>query len=161
MESMLKMHEYLIVCVCVCVCVCLPPTSPPSCDWVPGICWGAKFKASSHEVAMIQVGLRVPTPLAEKRPVLLRVPSPAPEALLARLIMLLSVQAYWLCLVHLPSSISQRLCTFALRTCFNPRLILQTMGLVLVAENTSQQLNCVVSDEIVQDLGEMRNTQLK
>ena len=59
------------MCVCVCVCVCvlgwgpqvlnssptlpifhsvflsLPPTSPtslPSCDWVPGICWGANSR---------------------------------------------------------------------------------------------------------------------
>ncbi len=51
----------MCVCVCVCVCVCsggcvlgsgpakqlfhlvfhLSPTSPPSCDWVPGISWGA------------------------------------------------------------------------------------------------------------------------
>ncbi len=57
-------------CVCVCVCVCvlwcsgcvlrsgpevlsssptqaifhLPPTSPPSCDWGPGICWDANSR---------------------------------------------------------------------------------------------------------------------
>ncbi len=43
------------------------PTSPPSCDWGPGICWGAKFKAISHATAMVQVGLRVPTPLAVRK----------------------------------------------------------------------------------------------
>ncbi len=39
----------------------LPPTSPPSCDWH---LLGCKFKAFSHATAMVQVGLRVPTPLA-------------------------------------------------------------------------------------------------
>ncbi len=44
------------------------PTSPPSCDCV--YTWhllGCKFKAFSHETAMVQVGLRVPTPLAVRK----------------------------------------------------------------------------------------------
>ncbi len=32
------------------------PTSPPSCDWVPWHLLGCKFKAFSHETAMVQVG---------------------------------------------------------------------------------------------------------
>ncbi len=73
------MCVFVSVRVCVCVCVqatfhlvflLLPPTSstsPPSCDWVPGICWGANSRSFSHEIAMVQVGLRVPTPLAMRK----------------------------------------------------------------------------------------------
>ncbi len=99
--------------MCVCVCMCgvvvlcpwlraevpefkphsvifqlvfhLPPSSPPSCDWVPGICWGASSRPFLA-TAMVQVGLRVPTLLAVRKGLFsCRVPSPAPGALLARL----------------------------------------------------------------------------
>ncbi len=40
------------------------PTSPPSCKWGPGIFWGANYLAIFHIPALVQVGLRVPTPLS-------------------------------------------------------------------------------------------------
>ncbi len=65
----------------------MPPTSPPSCDWIPGICWDA----NSRPFLMNSNGpggtSDAHTTCCEERPVLLRVPSPAPGALLARLTM--------------------------------------------------------------------------
>ncbi len=97
---------YWCVCVCACVCVlvywliswlrawgpefnphlgifhlvffflCLLPVH--SCDWVGT--WhllGCKFKVFSHATAMVQVGLRVPTPLAMRKGLSPEVLSPA------------------------------------------------------------------------------------
>ncbi len=61
------------------------PTSPPSCDWVPGIFLGANsrpFLISSNGPGGTSGAHTI---CCEERPVLLRVPSPAPGALLARL----------------------------------------------------------------------------
>ncbi len=55
----------------------LPPTSPPSCDWVPGIFWGANSRPFFFGT------LGAHTTCCEERSVLLRVPSPVPGALLA------------------------------------------------------------------------------
>ncbi len=40
------------------------PTSPTSCKWRPGIFGGANYLAIFHIPALVQVGLRVPTPLS-------------------------------------------------------------------------------------------------
>ncbi len=67
----------------------LPPAPPvhPAVIWGPGICWGANSRPFLMKQAMVQVGLRVPTPLAAKKKGLFScgVPSPAPEVLFAQL----------------------------------------------------------------------------
>ncbi len=48
----------------------LPPTShisPPSCDRVLGIYWGANSRTFTHETAVVQVGLQLLTPLAVRK----------------------------------------------------------------------------------------------
>ncbi len=76
----------------------LPPTSPPSCDWVRGIFWGTNSKVSSHEIAMVQVGLRVPTPLAVRKGLFsYKFVARLQELCLHGSQCLLSVQASWLC----------------------------------------------------------------
>ncbi len=76
------------------------PHHPPSCDWVPGICWGA----NSRPFLMNSNGpggtSGAHTTCCEERPVLLRVPSPAPGACLHDSQCLLSAQASWLCQVR-------------------------------------------------------------
>ncbi len=74
---------------------------------------GCKFKAFSHETAMVQVGLRVPTPLAVRKGLF----SCEFLAWLQELCLhgsqcLLSAQASWLCQVRMAASSS------ASRTCF-------------------------------------------
>ncbi len=75
----------------------LPPTS---CDWGPDICW-VQIQGL-HETTMVQVGLRVPTPLAVRKGLL----SCEFLAWLQELCLhgsqcLLSAQAFWLCQVHM------------------------------------------------------------
>ncbi len=79
--------------MCVCVCVtfhlvfflCHPPALPvhPAVIGYLALA-GVKIQGLSHETAMVQVGLRVPTPLVveKKRPVLLQVLRLTPGALL-------------------------------------------------------------------------------
>ncbi len=63
------------------------PTSPPSCDWGPGICWGANSRPFLMQQQWSGPGgiLGAHVTCCEERPVLLRVSSPAPGVLLARL----------------------------------------------------------------------------
>ncbi len=66
----------------------LPPTSPtnpPSCDWGPGICWGANSRPFLMKQQWSRWDLGAHTICCEERSVLLQVPSPAPGALFARL----------------------------------------------------------------------------
>ncbi len=122
-------HMYVCVCVCVValwcsgsVCgsgpeglsssptlaifplvFCLPPTSPtspPSCDWVPGICWGANSRPFLVNTAMIQMGFRVPTPLAVRKGLFsCEFLARLQELCLHSSQCLLSAQASWLCQV--------------------------------------------------------------
>ena len=71
---------------------------------------GCKFKAFSHETAMVQVGLRVPTPLAVRKGLF----SCEFLAWLQELCLhgsqcLLSAQASWLCQVRITASICKRI----------------------------------------------------
>ncbi len=98
--------SWVLHCVCVCVCVCvsvwcsgcvlgsgqlfhlvfhLPPTSPtspPSCDWVTGICWCVNSRPFLMKQQWSKWDLGAHTTCCEERPILLRVPSLAPGALL-------------------------------------------------------------------------------
>ncbi len=52
------------------ISICLlpaPPVHPAVCVGGPWHLLGYKFKGFSHETAMVQVGLRVPTPLAVRK----------------------------------------------------------------------------------------------
>ncbi len=78
------------------------PTSPPSCDWGPGIC---KFKAFPHATAMVQVGLQVPTPLAVRKGLFFyEFLARLQELCLHGSQCLLSAQASWLCQVRITTS---------------------------------------------------------
>ena len=88
----MRVHAYIVCangCVCVCVCVCVhagswlakwlkhltvnlevagsSPTSPPSCNGYLEYSGVQVHLTLSHASAMAQVGLRVPTPFAERR----------------------------------------------------------------------------------------------
>ncbi len=99
------------MCVCVFVCVVatwcsgcdpefkpnsghFPSRFPPAQPVHPAVIGyldflGCKFKAFSHETAMVQVGLRVSTPLAVRKGLFsCEFLAPAPGALLARLTVL-------------------------------------------------------------------------
>ncbi len=75
------------------------PTSPPSCDCVPGICWGANSRPS-HETAMVQVGLWVPTPLAVRKGLFSCKFLARLQELCLHSSLCLLKQVSWLCLVH-------------------------------------------------------------
>ncbi len=62
--------------------ICLPPAPR---DWVPGICWDANSRPFLINKQWSSGTSGAHSICCEERPVLLRVPSPAPGVLLARL----------------------------------------------------------------------------
>ncbi len=78
---------------------------------------GCKFKAFSHETAMVQVGLRVPTPLAVRKGLFsCEFLAWLQELCLHSSQCLLSAQASWLCQVCITASSCKRICIFC--TCY-------------------------------------------
>ena len=129
----------MCVCACVCACVCgavvcpwlrvwgpefkphfisSASTSPTSYDWVPDICWGANSRSFLIKQQRVQVGNRVPTPLAVRK-------SLFSCEFLARL-QELCLHAHCACSVHRhpgsarcawPASNNKMICTFIVCVC--------------------------------------------
>ncbi len=110
LQLWIQVDQWRLVCVCVCVRANFPSGFPPTSYqphqstqlWLGT--WhllGCKFKAFSHETAIVQVGLRVPTPLAVRKGLFsCKFLARLQELCLHGSQFLLGAQASWLCQVH-------------------------------------------------------------
>ncbi len=90
--------------------ICAPPVHPPVIGYL-AFAIGCKLKAFTHETAMVQVGLRVPTPLAVRKGLFsCEFLARLQELCLHGSLCLLSAQASWLCQVQMTASGSKRIC---------------------------------------------------
>ncbi len=109
----------MYACMYVCMHVCmygLPPVHPAVIGYLAFA--GMQIQGLSHEIAMVQVGLRVPTPLAVMK-VLFSCECLArlQELCLHGSQCLLSAQASWLCQVLITASGCKRICKKKVYVC--------------------------------------------